>query len=42
MVVSGMKRKLVPNQKALSAVCCRFPNSAGLPGGAATVDIAQG
>src|SRR5260370_576783 len=24
-VVSGIQRKLLPNQNALSAVCCRFP-----------------
>jgi len=41
-VVSGIHKKLLPNQKALSAVCWRFPNSAGLREGAAAVDMRQG
>ena len=41
-VVRGIQRKLLPNQKALSAVCWRFPYSAVLPSDVLAVAMAEG
>jgi hypothetical protein len=42
-VVRGIQRKLLPNQKALNAVCRRLPKEASVvPVTAAAVAMAQG
>jgi len=41
-VVSGIHMKLLPNQKALRAVCLRFPKLSWAGAALATADMTQG